>query len=440
MKISRAAEPFIKCSLEQFTESLIRGNGFGHETLWLKNYFNGQKFSVTEEMKGQYEHNLCQFVMAKYFESLGYQKVLETFYDEGGEIAVTFENLEYDHKKYVQVYKQAFVLYERDEEKIGISINKFSPREIIYRAYAINKQNSVLADWMNYARKNNLYKGKKIDGHCGFIQISDMGWDDIIIPAETRKVIQENIGEMFDMREILAANGISLKGGVILAGPPGTGKTVICKTVAKEVDATVIYAMPDHLANITDIKRVCEMAKDLAPCMLIIEDIDYIAEDRNENHNKGHVIELMNYLDGVQEFKDVVTLATTNAVEILENAVKNRPGRFDRVITVPNPTEECRLRMFKQFTSKFEFNGELNFEKLVKETKGLSGAHIKDLCKTAARQAIREKSLNANKIAIIQQSHFDIALKEVKNVDYSSYNKAQQKRSSRLGFVDYDDD
>jgi SpoVK/Ycf46/Vps4 family AAA+-type ATPase len=432
---------FKDCTLEQFTDALVRGNGFGHESMWIKSYFGDQTFGIVEETVGQYEHNICQFVMDEFFGTqLGFKKVRSTFYDEGGEVAVTYENLEYDLKQFRKVYKNAFVMYEREDgEKLSISINKFSPREIIYRAYANPERETIISDWLTYSKEHNLYKTKKIDADCNFLKLSDVSWKDIILPPDTIKVIRSNVGDMFEMREYLDANGIPLKGGVIFAGPPGTGKTVLCKILAKELDVTVIYAMPDHLSKTGDIKRVCEMAKDLAPCMLIIEDIDYIAEDRNEAQNKGGVIELMNYLDGVQEFNNVVTLATTNAVDMIEDAVKNRPGRFDRVITVPKPNGACRRKMFKEFTARYIIPEDFDFDELVRQTKDLSGAHIKDLCKTAARAAIRERNVTPEKIAIVTQEHFGSALKEVMNIDYSSYLKAQN-RKTKVGFSFEDDE
>jgi hypothetical protein len=212
-----------------------------------------------------------------------------------------------------------------------------------------------------------------------------------------------------------------------------TGKTVLCKILAKELGVTVLYAMPDHMGRTHDIKSVCEMAKNLAPCMMIIEDIDYIAEEREFSRNSGGVMELMNYLDGIQEFTNVITLATTNAVDKLEKAVKNRPGRFDRVINIPIPDEDCRMRMFKNFTKRYQITEDVDFEKMVADTVDLSGAHVKDICKTAARNAIREKSYDERKLAILKQDHFDKALREIKNVDYASHYKELAK-TRRMGF------
>lgn len=217
-----------------------------------------------------------------------------------------------------------------------------------------------------------------------------------------------------------------------------TGKTVLCKILAKEINHTIIYALPDHLGRTGDIKRVCEMAKDLAPCVLIIEDIDYIAEERDHARNAGGVIELMNYLDGVQEFNNVITLATTNAQEKIEEALKNRPGRFDRVVQVPRPNAECRLRMLKTFVAKFILLDDIDWDLLVDKTDKLSGAHVKDLVKTAAMHAIREKSVDENKKAIVGMKHFKDALDEVMNIDWSTVAKMQNK-SRKMGFGDEGD-
>ncbi len=422
-------------TLGQYTEVLIRGNGFGHESLWIKSHFGSQGFGIVEENIDGYTHNICQHVLAGFFEKhKGYRKVGETYYDDSGEVAVTFENLETDLDVFTKVYKNAMLMYERpSKEKLCVSINKYGPREIVYRVYAPQGTDSVLQEWIKFAHSHNMYKGKKIDADCQFLKLKNITWDDLILPVETKKLIRSRVNEMFELKEFLDANDVPLKGGVILAGPPGTGKTVLCKILAKELDATVIYAMPDHLGRTGDIKRVCEMAKDLAPCVMMIEDIDYIAEERDHSRNAGGVIELMNYLDGVQEFNNVITLATTNAQEKIEEALKNRPGRFDRVVQVPRPDKECRKRMLTTFTQKYTLEGDIDWDLLVEKTDKLSGAHVKDLVKTAVLHAIRERSIDDKKKAILMMKHFKTALSEISNVDWSTVAK-MQNGSKKMGF------
>lgn len=440
-------------TLGEYTEVLIRGNGFGHESLWIKNHFRSQPFGIVEENIDSYTHNISQHVMQRFFEEeKGFTKVNETYYDDSGEVAVTFENLEIDLDKFEKVYKNAMVMYERlvDDtdpnskvaksiEKLCISVNKYGPREIVYRVYAPLGKDGILQEWIKFAHQNNFYKGKKIDADCQYLRLKGVKWDDLILPKKTKNLIKMRVNEMFDLKDYLDANDIPLKGGVILAGPPGTGKTVICKILANELKHTIIYALPDHLGRTGDIKRVCEMAKDLAPCVLIIEDIDYIAEERDHARNAGGVIELMNYLDGVQEFNNVITLATTNAQDKIENALKNRPGRFDRVVQVPTPDEDCRERMLRNFASKFVLLNDIDWALLVDKTDKLSGAHVKDLVKTAALHAIRKKSVNDDKKAIVGMEHFKAALDEVMNIDWSTVQK-MQNNTRKMGFNSMDDD
>lgn len=429
-------------TLGEYAEVLIRGNGLGQESMWIKSYFAKQQFGIVEENIDSYTHNISQFVMSKFLEKeKGYTKVGETYYDDSGEVAVTFENLEHDEDQFSKVYKNAMVMYEKhlggpkkNMEKLCISINKHGPRDIIYRLYSTMGKDNILQEWFKYAHKNNFYKGKKIDAGGKYLKLKNYTWDDVILPEETKKLIRSRVNEIFEMKDWLDANDIPLKGGVIFSGPPGVGKTVICKILAKELNHTIIYAMPDHLGRTSDIKQVCEMAKDLAPCVLIIEDIDYIAEERDTSRNAGGVIELMNYLDGVQEFNNVITLATTNAQDKIEEALKNRPGRFDRVIQVQRPDDDCRLRMLKNFTSKYTIKGDIDWNLLVAKTKDLSGAHVKDLAKTAAIHAIRDKSVADDKKVIVTMEHFKSAVAEIMNIDWSTAAKATGPK--KMGFSD----
>jgi cell division protease FtsH len=420
------------CTLEQFKEA-VRGGGYSHETVLIRQYFRDQQFCVVEECISNYNHSVMQYSMQNYFENtLGFSKILETAYEDGSEIAVTFENLEVAPKEFIKIYKTAFVLYEdKNHRRYGVSVAVYS-REMIYRIYTPIDKQDILYAWKEFSERNNFYKGKKIDADGKFLELNDVSWDDIILDEKTLNVIKAHVHEIFKFSEYLRANKLPLKRGVIFSGPPGTGKTMLVKALIKEVDSTVIYALPNQLERARDIQRVCEMAKSLSPCMLIIEDIDWIAEERAESQNAASVIQLMNYLDGVQEFSDIVTLATTNNADKIEDAIKNRPGRFDRVITIPKPNKSGRAKMFERFTKDFIIEN-VDINKFITDTDGMSGAHVKDVCITAALNAIRAMSVKG-KIAVVTQSHFNQAIKEIENVDYSTAQKTQINSKRKMGF------
>lgn len=421
-------------TLEQFTESLIKGNGFGFETIWLKSIFN-KKFFSSEKTMTPYYHNICQFVMKDFFESKEYKLISETNYDEAGEAAIVYENIQYDLNKYIEGYKNAYLIYEhkKDKDKICISLSKYGEREIYYKIYFTdNSRNTLLTDWIEWARSHNFYKNKKIDVDGAFLELSNVTWDDVIMDQGIIDVIKSNVDENLKYSEILKINKIPLKRGIILCGEPGTGKTLLAKVLAKEIEATVIYVLPSHMERASDISKICEMAKELAPTMIILEDLDYIAQDRNETYNSGNVIQLMNQMDGIQEFSDVITFATTNDIEKIEKAIKNRPGRFDRVIKVPKPDQLCKVKMLKRFTENFIIDKSVDFEKIAKKLGDVSGAHIKDFSITSAFTAIKNGSVNEHKIAVIKDEHFNKAMAEVQNIDYSSYAKSMSQK--KLGF------
>jgi len=230
-----------------------------------------------------------------------------------------------------------------------------------------------------------------------------------------------------------------------------THNTQICKAIANEAEASVLYVLPSDFQNERGgVRRITQMAKDLAPCILIIEDMDWIAKNRHASMMAGFTMELMNQLDGLEEFGEIVTIGTTNALEDLENAVKNRPGRFDRVIEVPHPEQEQRESMIKLFTSNFTLR-DVNVEKVAETFDGLSGAHVRDICQTAAHFAVRDGSIENNgEELILTEKHFKKAWKEVKDKDYSSYQETQstEGKKSNFGFqtrrpmdyLDEDDD
>jgi hypothetical protein len=441
----RDASLFREASIQDFTNALMMAQTWGRERVYISDYFGDQPYIVIEEELTIYAHNTAQWVMKDFFEGLALKKVKEVNLDRGACLAPVYENIERDQDKFFRGYKHAAITYVSETgEKALVQITKNTYDDIIYKAYVSPDRSSLMADWLKMGREKNLYRGKKITADCKFPSLVEMTWDDVILPAGTKKMLQSIVSRSTVHRAVRVANKLSLKRGFILSSDPGNGKTTAVRVIVKELppDFSAIIASPSHMEYSRDIKNICQMARDLSPCLLVFEDIDWIAEDREQSGDAGKLIELMNQMDGLEEFSNVITVGTTNSVETIEKAIKNRPGRFDRIVKITNPDEDCRRQMIKLFTRNYTAPKTLNVERIVKFTEELSGAHMFDLCGTAAEKAIEDESYDpVSKVIILRDEHFEDAIKEVKNKNYTSYLEAKSKGEKRVqGFMSRFDD
>lgn len=397
-----------------------------------------------------YTHNILQYNQEAFFKKEGYKKIRDFSLCEDTLTEAKMSAISSDLDVTFLGYVQGYICYEgckaatKNKKLIVFIAKTYDGRSIFYTIFANSDSDEIkkiFDNWKSFAKENNFYKGKKIDGGCNFLKLNkDITWDNVILTDKVKAVIQRNVSGLYANRKILEKNGISIKRGIIFSGAPGGGKTLICKVLCQELPITVIYILPSDIREPSDVSRICGMASDLSPTLLVLEDIDYIAEDRSNGSGMAWMtIELMNRLDGLEEMNGVITIATTNLIEKLENAVKNRPGRFDKVITIPEPDASCRKKMIQKFTEKFSIK-EVNVDALVKKTKGMLGSYIKHLCEYAAILAIEESSFDSEEIAIITEKHFEEALSEIKNKDFSVAPDYEPKRPMGFGSGPFDDD
>ena len=198
--------------------------------------------------------------------------------------------------------------------------------------------------------------------------------------------------------------------GALLVGPPGTGKTLLAKAVAGEANVPFFSLSVSDFVEMfvgvgaARVRDLFTQAKEKAPCIIFIDEIDAIGRARGKNPMQGSnderentLNQLLTEMDGFGTNKGVIVLAATNRADILDNALL-RPGRFDRQIQIDLPQLKGRIAIFKVHTKSIKIDNSIDLEFLAKQTPGFSGADIANLCNEAALLAAR----NDNKVIVKQ--------------------------------------
>ncbi len=202
--------------------------------------------------------------------------------------------------------------------------------------------------------------------------------------------------------ELFEKIGIDPPKGILLYGPPGTGKTLLAKAAANETNATFIKVVASEFVKkyigegARLVREVFELAKEKAPAIIFIDELDAVAAKRLKSSTSGDrevqrtLMQLLAELDGFESRGDISIIGATNRPDILDSALL-RPGRFDRFIEVPLPNIEGRKEILKIYTENMSLDKEADVDLLATLTEGLSGADLKAVCTEAGMFAIREK-------------------------------------------------
>uniref|UniRef100_A0A803KP02 AAA+ ATPase domain-containing protein n=1 Tax=Chenopodium quinoa TaxID=63459 RepID=A0A803KP02_CHEQI len=201
--------------------------------------------------------------------------------------------------------------------------------------------------------------------------------------------------------------GIRPPKGVLLYGPPGTGKTLMARACAAQTNATFLKLAGPQLVQmfIGDgaklVRDAFQLAKEKAPCIIFIDEIDAIGTKRFDSEVSGDrevqrtMLELLNQLDGFSSDERIKVIAATNRADILDPALM-RSGRLDRKIEFPHPTEEARARILQIHSRKMNVHPDVNFEELARSTDDFNGAQLKAVCVEAGMLALRRDATEVN--------------------------------------------
>ncbi len=242
---------------------------------------------------------------------------------------------------------------------------------------------SVIRDLLALASQHSIYRGKLLSLDAQAIRMyarPSIGEDRLVLPDELLALIKRSVVSRMEYHEVLHAAGHESKTGVLLHGAPGTGKTLVSKFL--------ISQCPKHTAIVPiamdpeTIRKAFTMAAYLQPSIVVIDDVDLLAERRESNSNLNGLQELMNELDGMLPSTQAIVLMTTNRPSVLEPALASRPGRVSQAIYFPLPDDRDRERLIKLFTRKLNI-AEINLPLWIERTRGASPAFIEELVKKA---------------------------------------------------------
>ena len=258
--------------------------------------------------------------------------------------------------------------------------------------------------------------------------------DDVIMPEETKREITQMM-RFIRKREKYEAIGARIPKNILLYGKPGTGKSMIAKAISNECNVHFMYRAGSEFArryvgdSPKEIKKMFKEAREKAPTILFIDEIDALGKKRSEDTNGEDVkalTQLLTELDGFDTTDDVFLIGATNTLDLLDPALL-RSGRFDRKIKILVPNEENRKAMFELYIGKVKHEDDIDCELYSVRTLGLTGADISTIVNNAAIAAVDD---DRDKV-----SNDDILNEIDKILMFDDSENSLEKKKNAIGFI-----
>ncbi|MHA1931944.1 MAG: CDC48 family AAA ATPase [Promethearchaeota archaeon] len=253
------------------------------------------------------------------------------------------------------------------------------------------------------------------------VEIPDTSWEDIGGLEDIKQELREAVEWPLKYPKLYEKAGIRPLNGILLFGPPGCGKTLLAKAIATESQSNFIAIKGPEIfskwvgESERAVREIFRKARQAAPSIIYFDEIDAISAGRGTSESTHTFASIVNQIlvemDGIENRKGIVTIASTNRPDIVDPAFL-RPGRFDRLIFVKDPDFDARLKILQVHTKNMPLAEDVSLKNIAQNTVGYSGADLENVCREAGMEAIREKMEDLEKI---ENKHFEFSLSKIKS-------------------------
>ena len=253
------------------------------------------------------------------------------------------------------------------------------------------------------------------------VQVPNVSWDDVGGLDELKDELKEAVEWPIKYKDAYDYVDVESPKGILLHGPPGTGKTLIAKALAKMTESNFISIKgPELLSKWVGesekgVREIFRKARMAAPCIIFLDEVDALVPKRGSGGSNSHVTEnvvsqILTEIDGLEELNNVLIIGATNRLDIVDEALL-RPGRFDRIIKVPNSDAKGRKHIFEIHLKNKPLGNDVKISEIVRLTDDFSGAEIAAVANRAAITSLKRyvggKIKNVKEIKISQQDLID---------------------------------
>ena len=268
-----------------------------------------------------------------------------------------------------------------------------------------------------------------------YLESPDIPWTEIGGLEEVKRELQEAVEWPLRYPDLYTKLGHSMPKGLLMHGPSGTGKTMLAKAVATESEANFISVKGPELMSKwvgeseKGVREIFRRARQASPCVIFFDEIDSIAPSRGGGMEGGvhstaerMVSQLLTEMDGIQEIHEVVVLAATNRIDMIDTALL-RPGRFDKIVYVPKPDVKTRQKILEIHTKGKPIGRDVDLITIAEVTEGFSGADVSAVANTAvslvlheylAKYSTPEEAAKHSSEALVSMQHFEEAVKKIR--------------------------